>query len=163
MNQTSKEILLALESDLEKIMVKGSEELKKAYFQFAMLVEKEAKSIGIHSLNFRKDLMRINNRPVEENVTIRKQDLLSVYPEIECEPAMKLFEAYNAIYKSSFFERMKAPYQGFVGLRFNDNEVRFENVDLIMEFKTYKAEMMMEQLTKDLSIENKKEEKKLKI
>lgn len=163
-NEKLKANLSSLELALEEIMVKGAEGLKTAYLNFAILLEEKANNIGIKSIYFNKALMTINNRPVKENVTIRRQDLISVYPEIECEAALKIFAEYNIIYESPFFERMKKPYDSWVGIMLYDNELKFENTELSMEFKTYKANIKKEELENELqNNDSKVDNKKLKI
>ena len=162
-NKILKDDLPSLELALEEIMMKGAERLKVAYFNFGILLEEQANNIGINSIYFNKDLIHINKRPVKEHTKIRRQDLLNVYPEIKCEEALNIFAAYNAIYESPFFNRMKNPYDGFVGLMFYDNELRFEDTNLSIEFKKYKACIKKEELENELSNSSEKLEKKIKI
>jgi hypothetical protein len=156
--------LSSLETKLEEILTKGAKTLKIEYFNFAIRLEEQAKNIGIDSVYFHKSLMKLNNRPIDENVKIRKQDLLNVYPEIKCEQGLKLFAEYNVIYHSSFFERMKTPYDGFVGIMYEYNKANFEHDDLSMEFKQYKASLKKAELECELDSINKEiKDKKLKI
>jgi hypothetical protein len=162
-NKILKDELPSLELALDEIMMKGAERLKIAYFKFGILLEERANNIGINSIYFNKDLIHINNRPVKEHTRIRRQDLINVYPKIECETALQIFAEYNTIYKSPFFDRMKNPYDGFVGIIFNDNELRFEHIGFSMEFKIYKANLKKEELESELSNFSAKMEKKIKI
>jgi hypothetical protein len=156
--------LSLLANKLEDILTLGAQTLKIEYFNYAIALEEQAKNIGIKAISFQRHSMIINNRPISESVTIRRQDLLNVYPEVKVDEGLKLFSDYNVIYQSSFFDRMKKPYDGFVGIMFDGNEAKFEHNDLTMEFKIYKANLKKEELECELfNINQEVKDKKLKI
>lgn len=155
--------LISLELEFEKILTKGAEELKIVYFNFAILLENEATNIGIHSISFNKNLMKINKRPMNEYIKIKVHDLKNIYPEIKFQEALEIFEIYHKIYESPFFEKMKNPYKGSIDLEFAENQVNIQNIDLSNEFKIYKVKFNKEELEKELPLIQSTIEKKIKI
>lgn len=162
-NSELKENVSALEVQLEKILKEGCANLKTLYFDFAIMLEEKADAIGLHTIYFTKDLMKINNKPGKEITDIKEKDLIRFYPKVKTAQALEIFKEYNFLYHNSFFESLQHPYDGFVGIMFSHNEVRFENLELTHEFELYKINLRKKQLEQELPNEKQEQIQKNKI
>jgi hypothetical protein len=158
-----KQTMSSFETDLENFLVEGSINLKYLYFELAIMIEEQAEDIGLYRFYIREDGVRINNMKGRERLDIEEQDLAALCPNIKHKETIKIIKECALIYKSPFFNKIKVTHDRGIGIIIYENELRFEHIPLTAEFKLYKANKRKVEMEKELSNDNNKVERKIKI